>query len=243
MPRTEKVIVANFYGGGNKQGDRLRRWLSFIGFHVVLISELGHLIDELEKIGKVYYNRKESRPYDVGILVSSSVMNRSARAISWMGGKLTPFVRRKGPAKRLWRDRWFVRVRIWGRVYYSIHANAAITGPKGNWVHNKGAAVWKEALRELQGMIREDIKKGLRVRVGGDFNMIESDAENAPNDFFEELGMRHVHDRVMWFGWNPDTDRLVEHRVLGIAPGADAHNVLVVKLRRIRRKRNRKNRR
>lgn len=235
MAKTEEIIVANLYVG-NQEEVRLRRWLSWLGFHIVIISELGseRMINELSKAGKVFYNRKETKPHDVAVLVSSTVMSRSAGAISWIGRQLTRFIRRPhAPAKRLWRDRWFVRVRIWGRVYYSIHANAAIVGPEGNWLDNRGADAWREALVKLQDMIRDDIKAGLRVRVAGDFNISgESDAENSPADFFEELGMKHVNDRVMWFGWNPKTDELVKFKILPTAPGADAHAVLHVTLRR-----------
>lgn len=237
--RTEKIVVANVHGGSNRQGSGLAAWLKGLGFTIALISELGNLIDDLDRVGKVFYNRKEGRPHDVGIVVAHSMVARAGKALSWIGGRLTRFIRRPGSASpRLWRDRWFVRVRIFGRVFYAIHANAAIAGPEGNWINSKGAHEWRMALVKLHRMIQADMEKGLRVRVGGDFNFPESDARLSPNNFFDSLNLNWFSDdRVMYFAWDPCRDELVSKKELPTAPGADAHGVLLVELKKRRGRR------
>jgi hypothetical protein len=136
----------------------------------------------------------------------------------------------------LWRDRWYVRVRRWNRVYYSIHGNAVIQNEDGTWRQNPGARAWKSAMAGLQEDILRDLEAGRRVRVGGDFNFRESDAVLSPNRFFKTLGMSYFHDgRVMWFAWTPSKDVLVKKQVRGVAPGADAHGSLYVELKKRRR--------
>lgn len=226
----EKVVVLNGYGGSNQQGPRLAAMLRGLSFTVALISELGQLVDDLQKVGRVYYNRAET-PHDVGIVVANPVVGRVGKVIRFLGKRLTRFVHRGGDKPMLWRDRWVVRVRILNRVYYAVHGNAVIAGPGGGWLQNEGASVWRSALRELDDMIRADIRNGLRIRIGGDFNFPESDVPLSPNEFFEDLGLDWRSDgRVMFIAWDPHTDRLLDFKVLPTAPGADAHKVLAATL-------------
>jgi hypothetical protein len=233
----DRVVVLNAYGGSNREGPKVATWLRALSFTVAIVSELGWLSDDLSKAGRVYRNPKE-RPPDVGIVVSSRLSAAAFKALEWVGGMLSKFIRRPGSSKpRLWRDRWFVRVRIFKRVYYSFHGNALVAG-KEHWLNNEGAEVQKEAMRKIKAMLLEDIEAGLRVRGGGDFN-IDDDAAFplSPTNMFQELGLAWRSDgRVMYGFWDPRTDELTEFRTLGRAPGADAHEGLLLVLKKRPRK-------
>lgn len=228
---SEKILVFNAYGGANRKGDLLAKWVQRLGVRVGLISELGRLTDELNKIGTVYASARDV-PRDVGVLV----VGRERKGVKWRTDRLTPFVKRPGAEKdRLWRDRHYVRVRLpFKRVYWALHANALIHR-NGQWLDNAGADVWRKALRDLERMIKEDIEAGYRVRVGGDMNFPDSREEWGPRDFFNRLGLEAISDNaVMWFAWDGKHDRLVKSEILPTAPGADAHRCIFVELKRKR---------
>lgn len=223
---SDRVMVVNTYVG-NQEGPRVRRWFRRLRVDVAIISELGNLDEHLDVGGKTFFSRGDT-PHDSAIWVVGSRLDSILAIAGW---QLTPFIPRpKSRAKRLWRDRWVVRVRVGRKVYWSIHANAAISDGKGGFNDSHGARAWKKALREVIEGVQRDIDKGLRVRLGGDFNMGEGTHQLSPNKIFEALGMDYMSDgRVMWLGW---TDVAVRKQVLGTAPGADAHRVIVVDLKK-----------
>lgn len=220
----ERILVFNGYGSSNPKGPEVARWIKELRIRVALISELGRLDEDLRAIGHLY--DVDERPKDCAVLV------RGARATAARAFKVTPFVKRK-QKPLLWRDRHVMRVRRWRKVYYAVHGNAAIQGPKGNWLSNEGAEEWREAMIWLHARIASDIDAGLKVRVGGDFNFRDADVAWSPNQMFDALGLDYISDgRVMWLAWDPRHSRVLIKRVLGIAPGADAHKALLVSLRR-----------
>lgn len=229
----EVVVVANLHGNSNTAPKHVVPWLRGLGFAVALISEMGRLDHELKSAGEVYAS-KDDNPRDVAVVVAHRLQTRAAKFINAVYEKLTRFVRRPGSNKpRLWRDRWVVRVRIWGRVYYAVHANALVANKDGEWLRNEGAKVWREALTELAVMVRADAKKGLRIRLGGDLNMFMGEPLS---EFFDMLNLDWFSDdRVMYIAWDRKTTRAVRKTELPVAPGSDAHGVLLVELERKKR--------
>ena len=207
----DRVLVFNGWGSANESGPELAAWVRRVRARVAIISELGHLDDDLRHVGRVFANRGD-RPRDVAVVITGPVARLVAR---WSGGRLTRFVRRPGASKpRLWRDRWYVRVRVWRRVNYALHANAAIQHA-GRWNGTGGARVWKAALREVDAMVRRDQARGLSVRIGADMNFPASPAEWSPNRWFDSLGLEYLSDgRVMWVAWDPRRERAVRRHVL-----------------------------
>lgn len=237
----ERIIVANVHGSGNQESKRLMTWFRQLGFTILILCEVHLLKDDFSVLGKLYTDPKDNPP-DTGVLVSSRVASRTSKVLSWTSRKLAPFIRRPGTnSPRLWRDRWVVRVRIFNRVYYSVHAYALIANQSGEWLRNEGARVWREAMRELEQMILEDVNKNLRVRVGGDFNFMDTkearDEIYSPADLFKRCNLKYISDgRVMYFAHTYLKDKMLEWRELPTVPGADAHGTLWVELRALTRK-------
>lgn len=217
----ERVMATNLYGGSNPRGPAVRDWIRDIDPNVVLISELGRMTDDLRPIGRVVHGSQN----DVGILVCKGKVDE-ANVV-----KLTDHIHRND-RPLFWRARYYVRVRINDRVYYCTHGNAAIKNDQNGYLDNRGAEVWKEGMKKLRAAVERDIDKGYAVRVGGDFNMGESrpPIQHTPNDMFDDLGLNYMRHNVDWIAWDPRYDSVENKRVIGKAPGADAHHTLILTL-------------
>lgn len=222
---TERVLVFNGYGGSNSQGPTVARWVAAANAQVALVSELGKLADDLDNIGKVWRSVKDTPP-DVAVVTRFKIPNK----IEVSTKQLTKFIRRDDKPL-LWRDRHVVRVVRRNRAYYSVHANAAISDDEGKWWNNEGAKEWRtQGLPTLIQMIMKDQDNGLSIRVGGDMNFFESDAPMGPKSIFDDLGLAYINSRAMWLAWSRE-DQVVAKQIMDKAPGADAHNALLVELR------------
>lgn len=217
----DKVVVGNI---NSERGHAVIKWLRQLRVTVFIICELGGLKDDLNGAGRVFVSPKDTPP-DCAIWVRSGKMARLGRATYH---QVTKFIKRPGAdSPRLWRDRHIVRFRFFNRVWYSVHANAAIAGPEGRYSGNKGADAWRLAMVQLRLMIRTDQKKGRRVRVGGDFNCRPNRTVKLnPAEMFEDLGMKYLNVDVMYLAWDPRTDKKVSSRIGNTVPGGDAHGTI-----------------
>jgi len=227
---SERVVVGNTYVG-NKEPRAVVNWLRNLRATVFLICELGGLYDDLDAAGQCF-SAPNDRPRDVGIWISRRVRNLTAIYI-----KLTSFIPRpESNSPNLWRDRWLVRLQRGKRVWYVVHANAAIAGPEGRYVDNEGAKAWKDALDRFRSMVRNDQQRGCRVKIGGDFNCRPNAAVHLnPVDLFNQLGMEFINVDVMYLAWDPKCDELLTQRIMGKVPGADAHGSLFAEFKPKRR--------
>jgi len=221
----ERIRVMNTYVG-NQLGHRVKEWLESDRINIGIISEIDDLWKWLDDIGRVVKDDSE-RQHDCAILV------RGKKRIERMKvtvKRVTPFIKREGDKPMLWRDRWIVRVEIGRKVYYSVHANAAIAGPEGRFFDNKGAEAWIDAMKWLHDRIVEDKGNNKLVRIGGDFNQqANEDVRWNPAWLFDRLGLRYFDDgRVMYLAWDPRDTKVVKREVTAKVPGADAHESLTL---------------
>lgn len=226
----ERICVANTYTN-NTMGDVVGNWFVQNQVNIALISELGRSADELSLMGRLFY-AGASKPPDSAILVRGWWRSRRAKVSHH---QVTEFVKRQDKPM-LWRDRWVVRCQIGKQVYYAVHANAAVGTSDGKWLANEGAEEWKGAMKWLCESAEADIKNGLHVRIGGDFNMTpNATVRYNPTNVFEYLGMHWFGDgRVMYLAWDPHNTKVVRRRVTARVPGADAHQSLTLHLKRKR---------
>lgn len=221
----ERIVVFNAYVG-NQRDPQLASWLKDLDPTVAIVSEMGNAKDNLRRVGRVLFNEDEGTPVDVGLVVAKGKVD------NWSGGRLTQRVPR-ADKPNMWKDRWYVRARVNDKVYYSVHANAIIGAGSGNdYANNPGAREWARGMQKLKQLIKEDMDRGLAVRVGGDFNFprVSNPGRLTPGDLFRDLGFDTFVDKVMWFAWDPRYDHATIKRVMPKAPGADAHKSLLVAL-------------
>ena len=229
MTDLEKIAVANVFGGSNPTPGKLVQWVKNLDCDVVILSEVFNLRQELRAIpnSTLYTGDGGHGPTDTGILVFGKKADEHSVT------QLTKNVVWNRQHPKLAHDRWVTRIRTNKKVYYSVHANAAIAGPEGNWGDNAGAREWRnEGIPKLKAMIKKDVQGGYAVRVGGDFNFpwSQSPPGNSPQDLFRDLGLDFMWDRVMWLAWDPRYSKVERKFELGIAPGSDAHRTLRVNL-------------
>lgn len=231
----DKVVVGNV---NSERGRAVIEWLRSLKVTVFIICELGSLVGELNRAGKIYFSPKDSqRDPDVAIWVGPKRMRRFGKGTCY---QVTKFIKRSGDAPKLWRDRHIVRFQYGKRVWYSVHANAAIAGPQGFYSDNPGAKAWREAMKQLRTMIKVDQMKGLRVRVGGDFNVRPNNEEHLnPVQMFNDLGMQFLNVDVMYLAWDPKTDTKVSSRIGNTIPGGDAHGTIHATFKPAKRMRDR----
>lgn len=233
----DKVVVCNTYAA-NRRPNAVVEWLRNLRVLVAIISEVGRSESPLRRAGLLYVSPKD-KPPDVAIWVRRRRWKRRGLAIY---RRVSPFIDRpQSDKKMLWRDRHIVRFRFFKRVWYAVHANAAIGNDEGEYFNNKGARAWKQAMSTLEGMILHDLRKGYRPRVGGDFNIRPNSGELLnPAHMFKSLGMEFINVDVMYLAWHPGRDRCVRSGIGPRVPGADAHRSLHAVFRRPKRTRRRR---
>lgn len=220
---TETLVSFNAYGSSNKQGPALARWLDRMNVDVAFVCEADGILDDLKTVGPTYHGNDSHGAREVAIVLPKGKADEHDTV------QLTRRVVQNPDKPNLTHDRWYTRVRVRDRVYYSVHQNAAIQDNDGTWRDVIGARVTRDdAIPTLKDALVADKKKGYRVRVAGDMNWAQTDKRvgGSIQAMFDDLGFSYVTDKLMWVAWDPDKDSKVKSWVTDVAPGADAHKTV-----------------
>ncbi|HNX77265.1 MAG TPA: metallophosphoesterase [Candidatus Rifleibacterium sp.] len=210
VAKKARIVITNAHSGGNRDRNGFGNWLADQNPDVALISEAVGMPQHLRPAGRVFNAGSETR----GRQEVAVVIRDGLKVLDHDSGKISPDLN-VGIAH----DRWWSRVstRVAGirtRVY-SIHLNAVIQERDGNPMPSKRWDVTREGLVGLEKRLRDDLKDGWAVIIGGDFNWNDSRThaqshKMAPGRILKRLGLTYVNNELMWLAWSPKYHRSVK---------------------------------
>jgi hypothetical protein len=223
-----RVVVVGAYGGGNRDRQGFIDFLDDLDPDVVLVNEADHMHDHLKSLGRLYSGKSSHGAREVAVVYTGR------RRAEWSQIKrLTKFV-----SKPFAHGRFMAIAGSRAEVNVAVHPNAVIqSGRTGKWTGNPGAKEWRDhGAPRLKRRLRKVLSNnhpGRKVRVGGDMNADDRGPNEGPSPkgMFADLGLQSKNAGFMWLAWNPHAEELIHWRVLGKAPGTDAHKVIVADFR------------
>jgi hypothetical protein len=222
-----RILVANAYYRNNRPA-AFARWARNTGAGWLILSEAQQVTTALRNQGfDVYHGRGHVGAQEVAIATRRDIDEHETKQISPDTGV--------GVAHA----RFYTRARRGRRVFYAVHANAAIQDRRtGGWRGWISARTWRRHVVKLIAAIKTDQARGLRVIVGGDFNWRKrpgSDVWRSPEWIAERCGLDVVTAELMWLlhdrHWKA-TDVKVLRDVPTGTGDEHPHPALLVELRR-----------
>ena len=209
-----RIVVVNAHAGGNRNRSGFGDWLADQEPDVALVSESVDMRQHMRDAGRVYDAGSETRGRREVTVVVRDGLPVSAHD----HGKISPDL-----GLGIAHDRWWTRVQtsvagLKSRVY-SLHLNAVIQQSSGEPRAVNRWTVTREGLVDLEKRLKEDIKDGWAVIIGGDLNWNDSRTNASshrmsPGRIFKRLGLTYVNNELMWLAWTPDTHKLVKRHII-----------------------------